>query len=94
MILILILTGCTVTLKCTVLVDIIGNKKICTGFGMTMFAAGFTVFLGPSCAGKQEFADVRLRPQSGSRPGPKFGKRHCALFEYDNYDELDTFQSL
>lgn len=38
-------------MKCTVLADVIGNQKLCTGFGMIMFAAGFTVFLGPSLAG-------------------------------------------
>ncbi|XP_067946836.1 monocarboxylate transporter 4-like [Watersipora subatra] len=43
--------GCTISMKCTVLTDIIGSEKICTGFGMIMFAAGFTVFLGPASAG-------------------------------------------
>ena len=45
-------TGCTISMKCTVLADIIGNAKVCTGFGMIMFAAGFTIFLGPATAGK------------------------------------------
>jgi len=48
---IVLLAGCAISMKCTVLADVIGNQKLCTGFGMIMFAAGFTVFLGPSLAG-------------------------------------------
>jgi hypothetical protein len=45
-------TGCQVSMRCTILADMIGHEKLSTGFGMMSVLDAIGVFLGPASAGR------------------------------------------